>query len=193
MTEPDALPHDLDRLATLAWDALEAAAADTGHPMARATLATAGLAGGAEARIVVLREALPPGDGTPGRLSVGTDLASTKCAELAADPRATLLFWDPGRQLQLRARVTVAVARGAGLDAAWADLPPGARRNYGGQPPPGTPIPDPAAYRETEERARFARLEARVDALELLHLGPVHLRALFEHGDGRPRATWLAP
>lgn len=181
-------PADLPALRDRAWAQLCRAAGDREHPARVCALATAGLTGGAEARMVVLRAA------RPGRatLAVQTDRASRKAAEIAADPRATLLFWHAPEALQIRARVRVRVVWGHALDALWARLSDAARQNYGGRPPPGAPLQDPRHRVPTVERDRFAILACRVRALDVVHLGDLHRRALFLRADGFA-GGWLAP
>ena len=169
-----------------AWDGLAAACADGSHPLHLCALATSGLGGAAEARMVALRSA----DRGAAALSVQTDLASRKVAELEANPLATLLFWWPDASLQIRARARVTVERGATLDPDWATLPEDSRRNYGGRPPPSTPMAED--YRETAERDRFGRLVAELTGLDLVHLGAFHRRAEYARDDGF-EGRWLAP
>lgn len=173
----------LPRLRARTWEML----AEADHPFRTACLATAGLGGGAEARMVVLRGA----DAAAARLEIHTDRASRKAAEIEADPRATLLFWAPGDALQVRARCRIAPVTGPAAAATWKVVPDPARRNYGGQPPPSTQMARAEDYAETVEPDRFALLSAEVSALDVLHLGRTHRRALFDAA--RPEGTWLAP
>ena len=171
-----------------AWDGLAAACAEGSHSLHLCALATTGLGGAAEARMVALRDA----DRDAGGLTVQTDLASRKVAELEANPLATLLFWWPDASLQIRARARVTVESGATLDPDWAALPQESRRNYGGRPPPSTPMPAAGDYRETAERDRFGRLVAELTGLDLVHLGSFHRRAEYTRDDGF-EGQWLAP
>ncbi len=170
-----------------AWRHLEAGAAEPDHPFRTPCLATTGLGGGAEARMVVLRGA----EERASRLEIHTDRASRKVDEIASTPLATLLFWAPRDLLQVRARCRVEVLVGDAVQAAWDAIPDNARRNYGGRPPPSTPMARDTDYAETSERDRFAVLAAEVTSLDILHLGATHRRALFEAGDAPGR--WLAP
>ncbi|PZX16311.1 pyridoxamine 5'-phosphate oxidase [Palleronia aestuarii] len=162
---------------------------DAAHPWRSPVLATTGLDGGAEARLVVLREACRD------RAVIGaqTDLASPKVAELRAEPRATFLFWDPQTQVQLRARVDMKVIAGTELNAVWAAMPEVARLNYGNRPAPGTPIETPEDHDRTADRERFAVLTGHVVSLDVVDLSlDPHLRAVFDRGDGF-QGKWLAP
>ena len=159
---------DLAALLDAAWDALLRGVADRDADLRLLTLATAGTDGWPQARTVVLRGA----DRAAGRLTVHTDRQSAKVAELAADPRATLLGWDAGAALQVRLRVRVAARDGTAEE--WARVPPASRPAYSGDP------------------ARFTVLTATVEAMDLLHLGPVHRRAVFLRADGWA-GVWRAP
>lgn len=176
----------LEGLRDRAWDHLERAAAQSDAPMRLFSLATAGLGGGAEARMMVLRGA----DRTDWTLRAQTDRASRKVDELQATPLATLLFWHGADSLQIRARARVAVRTGRPVEAEWQAVPDAARHNYGGQPPPSTPMARAEEYEETAERQRFALLVAEISSLDILHLGDMHRRALFAP-DRDP--NWLAP
>ncbi len=173
-------------LADRAWAHLERAAAEPGAPMRLFSLSSTGLGGGAEARMMVLRGA----DRAGWTLRAQTDRASRKVDELQATPLATLLFWHGADSLQIRARARMAVQTGRVVEEAWNEVPEAARRNYGGQPPPSTPMGRAEDYEETAERQRFAVLAARVTSLDILHLGDRHRRAIIAPDQD---ANWLAP
>lgn len=179
MTDPFAtLEGTLDQV----WQRLGRGVADRRAPARHPVLATAGAEGG-EARVVVLRGL----DRAAGTLEIHTDTASGKVADLRANPGATLLVWDEKAKLQIRLRVTIAIAEAD--PAAWARVPDTARGVYGGTPPPGTPITAPQDHAPAPDPARFAVLTARLREIETLHLGTPHRRAMFRDGG----ATWLAP
>lgn len=171
-----------------AWDGLRRGAAGAEAPMREVGLATIGADGAPRVRTVVLRAVRRD----EAVIEVQTDRASAKVAELAAEPRAALLAWDPGLRLQVRLRVEIEVLTGPEVDAAWEAMPVEARRNHGGQPPPGRPMARADAYRETAERDRFAVLRGHVTALESLHLGEFHRRAEFDLADGFA-GRWIGP
>ena len=174
---------DLDALLAHVWARLAAGARSGDDPFRTVALATCG-AEGAEARMVALRRA----DAATGEVEVHSDARAAKVGALAADPRATILAWDPATGLQLRLRVamTVAVADGG----RWARVPAEARGNYGTDPAPGTPIPAPGAFARTPRPERFAALLGRVRALDAVSLAHApHRRAAFDAAGGR----WLAP
>lgn len=178
---------DLAAFLDRAWDALGRGVADGAHPMRTVTLATVGSDGGAEARMVVLRGARRGA----GEVETHVDAASAKMDQIA--PRATVLAWDPGAQLQLRLRVALRTADADTADERWDAMPQGARRNYGGIPRPGQRLDDPDAYAPGAARERLAVLIGRVDEIDALDLSTTpHARAVFRRNGGFA-GEWIAP
>lgn len=172
----------LDSTLDQVWQRLGRGVADRRAPARHPVLATVG-ADGAEARVVVLRAA----DREAGTLTIHTDSASGKVAQLRETSGATLLVWDEKAKLQIRLRANVDII--AGDTDAFARLPDAAQLNYGGTPAPGTPISEPGVHDPAPDARRFTVLVAHVREIETLHLGTPHRRARFRDG----AATWLAP
>lgn len=178
---------DLDATLAHVWHLLETGAADSDAPARTLVLATVGVQGGAEARMVILRGVLRD----ENLLHIHTDIGSHKIAEIATDPSATLLIWDSGQKLQVRLRSTLAVRPGTAEE--WARVPAPSRRAYGSAPPPGQPIASPDDARHGADPASFAVIEARVEEIETLCLSSDgHRRARFRCTDGFA-GQWLAP
>ena len=174
---------DLDRLRAHVWDRLRRGADDADDAFRIVTLATVG-ADGPQLRQVALRAA-DPGVAV---VEIHTDVRTAKVVELRADPRAQILLWDDAtrEQLRLSARLDVVAAD----PARWARVPNAARLNYGTDPAPGTPIPDPDALTRRADVARFAALVGpvlRIDAVSLAH--DPHRRAVLTPDAAR----WVAP
>lgn len=183
---PEAGGTTLSAFLDEAWQRLSRGVADRRAGARHPVLATAG-AQGPEARMVVLRGA----DRAAARLTIHTDAASGKVAELRADPRATLLVWEPRAQLQIRMRATALLRPGSADE--WARVPEGARRVYGGTPAPGTPIPAPDAHAPAAEPTRFLVVDCTLTEIDLLHLGRSrHRRARFTRADAWA-GHWVAP
>ncbi len=184
MTEPwDELPATLDAV----WHRLEEGAGDPGAPARHLVLATAGLDGGAEARLVVLRAA----DRIGARIDIHTDARTGKVAELGRDPRATLLAWDPAARLQIRLRADIAARPGTPRE--WAGLSDAARQLYGGAPPPGARLDRPDDHAASPAPDRFLVLTGRILRIETLRLGRSrHRRARFDRETGFA-GHWCAP
>lgn len=178
---------ELTTLWTQAWDLIESGPVDPGSPARHPVLATQGLSGGGEARMVVLRSA----DRSLRQLRVHADRASTKCLELRAEPRATLLMWAPHIQMQVRLRV--AVQKRQGTYQEWVALPETAQANYGGSPRPGQPISRRHDWAADPDPDRFAVLTCALRGMEVLVLSPAgHNRARFSPAD-RWHGVWVAP
>ncbi len=181
---------------TLAW-ALALVArgvADRRHAFHTPVLATVGLDGAPQARTVVLRGLDP----TTRQLRLHTDARAGKVAELDASPRASLLFYDAGAQLQLRLGGTATLHRDdAVADAAWAASRDFSRMCYAIQPAPGQPVAlPPAAPLDSEAgRPHFCAVILHLSRLESLHLAASgHRRARFDwDATGTLSATWLVP
>lgn len=180
---------DLEEIWDAIWRVLERGVAERDAPARHPVLATAGLEGGAEARVVVLRAA----SREDAVLEVHTDSASAKIGELARDPSATLLIWDPEERLQVRLRTRIAIMKGPGAAKVWARIPEGARTVYGVEPTPGQPIARPDAFEPGANPERFAVLTARATQIDVVYLGTTdHRRALFRAADNW-HGMWLSP
>lgn len=177
----------LDKTYARVWKMLSRGVADRRSPARHPILATRGLSHGAEARVVVLRAAAR----ADARIEFHTDSRSGKIAELAADPRCSLLIWDAKAHLQMRLRGKAAVITAD--KEAWQHVPEAAQRVYGGTPAPATPIASPQRHQPgTGDIQFFARVQVTLFAIETLHLGTdQHRRAVFATPKGEGR--WLAP
>jgi hypothetical protein len=169
-------------LLDLVWSRLGQGLRDRTHPARHPALASIG-PGGPEVRTLVLRAA----DRGAGTLELHTDAASPKAAQIAADPRVSLLVWVPEDRLQIRLRALAELV--AGDPALFAALPAEARANYGGAPPG-------SARAETGDEgagdpARFAAIRCRIVEIDALVLGTPHRRALFRGPDFE--GGWIAP
>jgi pyridoxamine 5'-phosphate oxidase len=185
---------DLDATLSEALRLLARGVADRRHGFHTPTLASIGLDGAPQARTVVLRAF----DASARSLRFHTDARSAKVAELAAEPRASLHFYDSGAQVQIRAAGHVTLhAADALADSAWAGSREMSRMCYGIEPGPGTPIPaPPAAPRDPASgRPVFRAALLHVRRLEWLWLAAAgHQRALFTWDEaGTPASTWLVP
>lgn len=185
-------PTDLEAAFASADATIARALGDRGPDARHATLATIGPDGWPEARTVALRHA----DLGARWLVIQTDLATAKVSAIRHLPRAEVHVWHPETCLQLRARCQVTLRAGPDVAAEWQGMPPAARQSYGKSPPAGTAIDDSLAYRVTADPAALAVLDLRVDRFDLLYLGTVHRRAVFEAGtadtDGW-NGRWISP
>jgi hypothetical protein len=123
-------------------------------------------------------------------------------AEIQAEPRIALHFYDRAAKLQLRVRAHAHVhAEDAVARAAWDKTRAFSRVCYRIDPGPGTPLAAPDGYDEPEPDdpdvgfETFRVVRAQVREIEWLYLaGQGHRRALFKLGDdGGYDASWLTP
>lgn len=173
----------------LCWRLLVRATRDRRAAWRTPVLSTVGLDGAPRARVLVLRKAEP----AAGLLWVHTDVRSAKQAELAADPRSALTFWDARANLQLRIEGVARIESDAAVLAeAWARVPEPARANYARVAPPGAPAAGPIVHGE-DGAANFGMIAIRAERLEWLWLGPDHLRGAARRADDGWAATALVP
>ena len=178
----------LPKLLDQAWGLLEEGQADGQSPFRLMSLATVDREGQPQARHVVLRGVDRAGE----NLEFHTDIGSSKCAELQANPQAQLLFWDPDRAIQLRLHARIALRQDAHRDAQWQNVPGPSQIAYGKTPRTGLAIRDAFAYALTPSKSQFMVCSCAVQKLEFLSLKEQHFRAVFQ-ADDRWAGTWLSP
>lgn len=181
-------PNDLGAFLGEAWQHLSRGVADSRSPARYPTFATVAPDGAPEARTVALRGASQ----SAGRVEVHTDIVTDKVTALRANPRAALHVWLPKADLQIRLSTEVSILTGEAVQAAWEKVPEASRVSYGTDPDPGVPIAHVYAYEKPPRRERFAVLDCRVMAIDLVHLGARHRRAVYQRQDGWT-GTWVAP
>ncbi|MFE0754568.1 pyridoxamine 5'-phosphate oxidase family protein [Inquilinus sp. NPDC058860] len=179
-----------------AWERLRRATGVRRRTLGRVGFATIDARGRPALRTVVLRAVDPAGR----RLEFHTDVRSVKVAEIGADPAASLLLYDPGEEVQVRAEGRAELLPpGPELDDAWTATPGPVRAAYRMPGPPGVPIADPAlpppSTGWTEEgRENFAVIVLAVDRIDWVRLVPgADRRALFDWTGGALQASWLIP
>ncbi|MEM9344229.1 MAG: pyridoxamine 5'-phosphate oxidase family protein [Pseudomonadota bacterium] len=177
----DDLPATLSRV----WTILHAGVTDAKAPARFITLATVGQHG-AEARLLVLRAA----DEVNATVTFHTDARTAKVAEIAANPNATALIWDPAERFQIRLRLTLTIRPGTAEE--WSALSHTNQHLYGGTPAPGAPLDTPEAHTITPDATHFAVLTGSITEIETLHLGQPHRRARFSR-DTAFAGQWITP
>ena len=176
---PDPHLTDLAAIQQACWAELAACTRDKAHAWRVMALAT--LDGDMPAlRNVVLREV----DAGQRSLIFFTDARSPKVAQIAAQPRASLLLWSAALGWQLRLRVLLTVqTTGLAVSSRWARLKLSpAAQDYLSPLPPGAALnsPPPAPLRDS--RNHFTVVTAQVQAMDWLEL----------HADGHRRALFSA-
>lgn len=126
-----------------------------------------------ECRTLVLRNV----DASLRAIHVYADVRSPKVAQLQADPRVTLLFYDPVSRLQVRCRATATTHIEEDIaHAAWVALPTTSKSMYAALASPGQVVPvhpsmpmtseivEPVAFRH------FAVVACYVNEMDVLEL-----------------------
>ncbi len=181
-----------DRLQSLAeieatvWRQIGAAVSDKDHAWRTPTLATALPGGGADARVVILREMRR----APEELLFFTDARSPKAHQISADARGVVVMWSPALSWQLRLAVHLSLeSSGLQVSSRWARLKlTPAAQDYLAPQPPGFPLKTATLTPQRESREHFAIITARVQRIDWLELDPAgHRRAVF----GKGAAQWV--
>ncbi|MCA9033788.1 MAG: pyridoxamine 5'-phosphate oxidase family protein [Planctomycetaceae bacterium] len=133
-TQPFRMVNDLHIIEQDCWRHLSAAVDDRDHPWRLPVMATTSPIG-AKQRTLVLRKV----DVFEKTLWFHTDIRSAKVAQIQADPRASLLFYDQalGVQLQLCGVCTIHTTDSV-ADTVWSTAAPETLRAYLGLLAPGT-------------------------------------------------------
>lgn len=188
----------LDSVLQDAWWLIEDGAADRRSPYHLPAAATVTRDGAPSLRTVVLRGV----DRGSRSVRFHTDRRSAKVAELTAEPRLALHFYDPAIQTQLRlfGRASLhsedRVAR-----KAWDESAAMSRLCYAAPDVPGASVPAPPpaplidSVGDGEGFENFCAVILPVERLEWLHLAASgHRRAVFAwNAAGDVTAGWVAP
>lgn len=193
----------LEDMAALAFVLMAEGAGDASSPLRKPALATVSASGAPAVRTVILRNF-----DRPGRiLELFTDARSAKVAELEREPRASMLFYDPRRDVQLRLVGRAVPLIGAAAEEAWtaAGLP--SRRAYLAVAAPGSTsaaptsgLPAevegliPSTDKLEEGRANFALLRFGFDEADIVVLSRSgHRRARIRWPADVAALEWLVP
>lgn len=186
------------------WDLLESSAASNApgwHLPVLATIADRGC----EQRTVVLRAV----DRDHGALLFHTDVRSSKVEQIRKDGRASLLFYDHDRSVQLKIQGLALIHQSDRIaQSLWEAGTPASLKMYSAPLPPGTPcnsfdhnMKDSLLGRLPERneievgRVNFCAIRVLVQSAEWLRLSQSgHLRAFFGFTEGQLlSAAWIAP
>ena len=170
------------------WNCIIRGVADAKSPARHPTLATVSETNVPEIRTVVLRKA----NRKDATIQLHTDKTSKKVRDLSINPNGALHIWLPKGRLQIRLNIIAKIQTGPAVKNLWDKVPQKSRISYGTVPSPGTPIESSLAYQQPSNCERFAVLQCQVTKIELLHLGPHHIRARFSASSDW-KGTWLAP
>ncbi len=198
------MSDDLDTILTDIWTRWGRGSADRRSPFHTPVVASVGATGTPAQRVMVLRQT----DRGASTLRFHADIRSGKAAQIAEHRTVSVLGYDAGAKVQIRASGTAQIiATGAIPDAAWAATSTSGRRSYLTTLAPGS-ISDhatsglPRAYEtnvptlpESEAgRANFAIIVVTLDRFEWLHLASTgHRRAAFTRYGETWSGAWLIP
>lgn len=204
MQNPFSVPDDLDAILNDIWTRWGRGAADRRSAFHTPVVGSVRLDGTPDQRVMVLRKA----DRANAMLRFHTDRRSTKAAQINANNAVSIVGYDPGAKIQLRASgFANVVPIGAIADDAWAATSGSGRRSYLTTLAPGSisematsglpvafeqAVPTPA---ESEAgRTNFAIVPVVLDSLEWLHLASTgHRRAVFTRTGDDWTGEWLIP
>ena len=179
---------DLDLSLNKAWAVIEPGALKRASPAHTPVVATIGLDGFPQQRVMVLRAA----NRDKRLLRFHTDIRSDKIKQKGP---ASVLMYDAAEKVQLRLAGQITVqSEGAEVDAAWRDSTTFARRCYMAHTAPGSIAAEPnsglpgwiegqqpSEQQLTEYRPNFALLWLSVTTIEWLYLA----------NSGHRRAKWI--
>lgn len=183
----------LDRWSTVVWELLEQAANSFDEPFRTPAVASAG-ADGPDLRTVILREALPQ----QRQVLFYTDARSPKVGQMGRQNAISWMFYDPARQLQIRARGSASL-HGDDMLArrCWDACSEAGRRNYSGAHAPGSALPNPLPQFSTgadSGRENFLVVASELSYMDVLLLGAQSNRRLGLTWNGSGwTAGWLSP
>lgn len=204
MPDHFSVPDDLDEILNDIWTRWGRGCADRRSPFHTPVVASIRADGSPAQRVMVLRKV----DRQGGVLRFHTDQRSTKSVQIGANGAISVVGYDAGAKIQLRAEGTAAVIHtGPIADQAWAATSGSGRRSYLTTLAPGSPSDDPtsglpAAFEsavptlaESEAgRANFAIVPVTIERLEWLHLAATgHRRAAFQRTGNTWAGQWLIP
>lgn len=186
---------DPSEIETALYAQLANAVADRKSALRTPSIATLGLDGRPRVRTVVLRSVDPQAH----RIGFHTDARSDKFAEMQADSRVAVHFYDAAAKTQIRIEGTASLHGGdAVARAAWQAAGRSGRRTYASEPAPGASLhaPDDAVFAADEATSfgRFAVAIVRIESLDWLYLRAAgHRRLLFARMGDLLAPRWLAP
>ena len=198
------MPDDLETILTDIWTRWGRGRADRRSAFHTPVVASVSQSGSPEQRVMVLRHT----DRSGGTLRFHTDIRSGKVAQVTDNSVVSVIGYDAGAKVQIRASGTAQIITTGTLpDTAWAATSTSGRRSYLTTLAPGS-ISDhatsglPEAYETTVPtlpeseagRANFAIIIITLDGFEWLHLASTgHRRATFTRTGDTWSGVWLIP
>ncbi len=161
-----------------------------GHSFRFGVLATVGLNNSPEIRTIVLRDV-----SEPLKLTFFTDQRSNKIAQIRANNRVSLLFYNPDKMLQVKVegKATV-ITNEEKLKNYWNDIPSKAKKDYTTERAPGSTITAVDEVSYLDQGNYFCCVEITPNKIEYLQLKRSnHLRVQFLKIKGDWKEKFLVP
>lgn len=147
---------------------LEKGAKDKKHPFHYFTIATLGVDKFARLRLVALRNV-----SKDLKLTFFTDKRSKKVLHIKENPRVSLLFYHPGKLLQLRIEAMATINSDQfQIQKTWEMIDDEARKDYLTTEAPGTSITHPDSVEYLKEGDYFSIVDIEPFRIERLQLNP---------------------
>lgn len=169
---------------------LELGLTEKGHPFRYCTLGTVGLDRMARLRTVVVRDMT--GD---FMLSFYTDRRSKKIVHIKENNKVSLLFFHPGKLLQLKVEGLATVRKDPLLlEPLWKNIAKTGRKDYQTSRAPGSTLDHPDRLEYLGEEDYFCLVEVNPFKIEYLKLKrPHHLRIRFSRKEVGWKGEFLVP
>ena len=178
----------LDDFLDFGWAQIYRGKADKKSPARHPTFLTSSADGFPKARTLVMRRS----DRENNQIEFHTDTISSKMLDLKKNPLAGIHIWIPKVQLQIQMEVVVEIKVGDITIPNWKNVPTNSRVAYGTIPSPGSVIESPFAYIHAPNQKRFAVLVCHIQSIQLLLLGPKHIRANYKKTNNW-QGEWHSP
>ena len=204
MSDPFPVPDDLDAIYSDIWTRWGRGAADRRSPFHTPVVGSVSGADAPQQRVMVLRKA----DRANGILRFHTDQRSAKASQVSLNAAVSIIGYDAGAKIQLRASGNAAIIHtGLLANEAWAATSASGRRSYLTTFAPGSissiatsglPVAFeksvPVGADSEAGRVNFAIVPVTLDRLEWLHLAATgHRRARFIRTIDGWSGEWLIP
>jgi pyridoxine/pyridoxamine 5'-phosphate oxidase len=171
-------------------DELKKGLSEKEHPYRCCTLATVGLDRLARLRTVVMRDM-----SEDFVFSFYTDKRSKKIVHIKENNKVSLLFYHPGRNMQLKIEGLAIINRDpVVLNPIWSDLEVASRKDYTTSMAPGSTLERPGNLEYLSEENHFCMVEVHPFKIEYLKLGKHnHLRIRFSRNNNDWNGEYLVP
>lgn len=171
---------------------LHRGALDRKHPFRFVNLATVD-GNKANTRLVVLREVQEDMS-----FVFFTDKRSVKISDLSKNESATLLFWHPGKKVQVAVKGRTEIYnQDAKAKAYWASISIDGRKAYGSKLAPGTNVDRPELAHDWPSEISsefFCVIKFYPEELDVLQLHKLsHYRAQYKYVNNEWLGSWVVP